>query len=78
MSIRVEILYSEGCVHTPATIDLINEASKSLELAIELETIQIDDAKHANTRAFRGSPTILVNGTDIDPLGSDINIGGLT
>ena len=78
MSIVIQILFSEGCPHTSATIDLVKSVSKEMKLDIALERIQIDDHLQAQKLNFLGSPTIRVNGVDIDPSARSAQFSGLT
>ncbi len=78
MSINVQVLFSAGCPHTPATIELINHVSKKLKLDVHLESIQVDDQKQAQEINFLGSPTIRINGLDIDPSARTALFSGFT
>jgi glutaredoxin len=78
MSIVVQILFSEGCPHTSATIELIKNMSQEMKLDIALEPIQIDDQKQARELNFLGSPTIRINGVDIDPSARSAQFSGFT
>jgi len=78
MSILVQVLFSEGCPHTSATIELISRVSHEMKLSIVLESIQIDDERQARELDFLGSPTIRVNGVDIDPSARSARFSGFT
>lgn len=78
MSINVQVLFSDGCPHAPATIELIENVSKTLKLDIRLESVQVDDQEHAHAINFPGSPTIRINGVDIDPLANNALFSGFT
>lgn len=78
LSITVQILFSEGCLHTPATIELITKVSKYMKLSIQLEFIQVDDHAQAQKLNFLGSPTIRINGVDIDPAARASHFSGFT
>ena len=75
--IKIEFLYWEDCPsHGPAWERLqaiLNEKRLKAEVTrIEIRTDE--DAKHWN---FCGSPTILINGRDIDPKGAQAQRIGL-
>ena len=78
MSINVQVLFSDGCPHAPATIELINNVSTKLKLDVRLESIQVDDQKQAQEVNFLGSPTIRINGLDIDPSARTALFSGFT
>lgn len=65
--IRVSVLSTAGCGNTPPTIELIQDTATELGLAIELVSVPIDTQEQAMAHRFCGSPTVQVNGLDIDP-----------
>jgi hypothetical protein len=66
----VEVLWWEGCPSTPEAVELLRQviAETGIEAEIELREITSDD--DAARLAFPGSPTIRVDGRDVDPRGS--------
>ena len=42
MSVKVQVLYSEGCLRTPLTIERVQEVSQKIGILIDLATIQIN------------------------------------
>lgn len=63
----VEILYFEGCPnHEPARA-LVERTSAALGIETELRLVEVGDDASARRHRFLGSPTIRVNGRDIDP-----------
>ena len=65
--IHVLVLSSEGCDNTPPTISLIEETARELDIPIKLETLLIETQEQAERNRFSGSPTVQINGIDIDP-----------
>lgn len=65
--IHVLVLSSEGCENTPPTISLIEETARELDIPIKLETLLIGTQQQAERNRFSGSPTVQINGIDIDP-----------
>jgi len=63
----VKVLYTEGCSATPATIDLIYNVAAETNVLVSLERILVETPDQANELQFLGSPTVQVNGLDIDP-----------
>jgi hypothetical protein len=62
----VEILYFEGCPnHEPARA-LVERTSAALGIETELRLVEVGDDASARRHRFLGSPTIRVNGRDID------------
>jgi hypothetical protein len=64
---RVEILYFEGCPnHEPARA-LVERLARQLRLAPEIELVEVADREAAVALRFLGSPTVRVNGRDVEP-----------
>jgi hypothetical protein len=64
---RVEILYFEGCPnHEPARA-LVDRLAGELRVEPEIELIQVADPEAAVRLRFLGSPTVRVNGVDVEP-----------
>ena len=58
---------SPGCGHGQTTVDLVRDVLRVLRADARLETVTIATPAEAERRAFPGSPTVRVDGTDIDP-----------
>ena len=67
MKVEVRILFSEGCDNTPPTIDLIDNISSELGIEIDLKMVPVESQDQAQQWKFLGSPTVQVNGLDIEP-----------
>ncbi|NQV41407.1 MAG: hypothetical protein HQ506_03550 [Candidatus Marinimicrobia bacterium] len=76
--IQVQVLYSESCLRTPLTIERVHEVSQKLGVTIDLTTVQIDTFDQIMEWNFIGSPTVRVNGVDIDPSARGDSFGGFT
>ena len=64
---RVEILYFEGCPnHEPARA-LVERIAADLGVQPELELVEVVDVKAAKRLRFLGSPTVRVDGVDVEP-----------
>ncbi|MGH3056807.1 MAG: DF family (seleno)protein [Gaiellaceae bacterium] len=63
----VEIFYFEGCLnHEPARA-LVERISAQLRVAPKIELVEVPDADAAKELQFLGSPTVRVNGRDVEP-----------
>ena len=72
----VELLWWEGCPSTEEALNLLRGAMSELGLdpsTIRVTEIQTDD--EARSAGFVGSPTILVDGADVQPPDPDDEIG---
>jgi hypothetical protein len=66
-SIVVDVLTVKGCRVTPPTIEQIKTVSKKLKVPIIINTIYIDSNDEAIEKRFYGSPTVRMDGLDIEP-----------
>jgi hypothetical protein len=64
---RIEVLYFDGCPNHEALLSHLREmlARTGLSAAIDLRRIASDEA--AQRERFLGSPTVRVNGRDVEP-----------
>jgi hypothetical protein len=64
---RIEVLYFEGCPNHEQLLDALRKtlAASGVSAAIDLRRIA-DDAEAQHER-FIGSPTVRINGHDIEP-----------
>jgi hypothetical protein len=67
---RIELLYWEGCPSHPEALALLEAvlAERGLDTAVELRRVETDE--EAEALRFPGSPTIRVDGRDIDAAGA--------
>jgi len=76
MAIEVQILYSEGCAHASSTEALVHSVAKELGLDIRVEMIRVGNEDQARRLEYLGSPTVRVNGKDIDAAGHSSGVFG--
>jgi hypothetical protein len=67
-----------GCPATPRTIQLVNEVARGMGISVALEQILVDTPEQAEALAFLGSPTVQVDGRDIEPEARSRTDFGLT
>jgi hypothetical protein len=63
----VEVLSIEGCPRYPAALTLVERVRADLGIDAEVRTSTIADQQAAEQAKFLGSPTIRVDGHDIEP-----------
>ena len=66
------------CPATPATIQLVESVARGMDISIALEPVLVDSPEQAEAFAFLGSPTVQVNGRDIEPEARSRTDFGLT
>ena len=72
----VELLWWEGCPSTEAAITAVRDALTDLGLSgTEVRSREIQTDQDAREVGFLGSPTILIDGQDLVPVGEDDDIG---
>jgi len=64
---QVDILYFAGCPHHAPTVARVKQIAAEMGLTVAMSAVQITTPEEAQQRRFLGSPTVLVNGVDIDP-----------
>jgi hypothetical protein len=64
---RIEVLIFEGCPNAGRARALVDRVCEALGLEPEVETVVVPDLAAARKHRFLGSPTIRVDGHDIDP-----------
>ena len=64
---KIEVLYFSGCPNHPPVIKTIAEVLREYGLQEQITEINVTDSDHAVALEFPGSPTIRIDGTDIEP-----------
>jgi len=63
----IEVLYFAGCPNHESTVDLAREVLSVLRLSGEIRDVPVETPEQAEAHRFVGSPTVRVNGKDIEP-----------
>ena len=66
-TVDVRVLYTVGCAATPATVDLVSSVARELGVPVHLQKVLVESPEQAVALKFLGSPTVHVNGLDVDP-----------
>ena len=64
---RIEILYSGACGHSASTLELVREVLDELGCEAEIQELQVVGPAEAERHRFLGSPTVRVDGVDVEP-----------
>jgi hypothetical protein len=69
--VKIELLYWEGCPSHPEALELLQAvlAERSLDATVELREVLTEE--EAQELRFPGSPTIRVDGRDVDAAGAE-------
>ena len=65
--IEVRLSYGTDCARIEPLIDLINEVAGELQVEIAIETLLVDSRERARALRSLGSPTMHVDGLDVEP-----------
>lgn len=63
---KIELYYFEGCPNYQATIENLNSALKERDIENKIDIICIESIEHAQETHFQGSPSIIIDGKDLE------------
>jgi hypothetical protein len=64
---RIEVLYVPGCPNYESAVERIEKVLVSESLRADIQGISVNSDAEAKVRRFPGSPTIRINGNDVEP-----------
>ena len=64
---RIEVLYFDGCPNHEALLPRLREILAHAGVCAEIDMRRIADDEAAQRERFLGSPTVRVNGRDVEP-----------
>lgn len=64
---RVEILYFEGCPNHAPALEMARRTLDREKIDAEVRSVEVPDEKIAESLRFLGSPSVRVDGVDIEP-----------
>jgi hypothetical protein len=67
---RIQLFYWDGCPSYPEAEALVRAVLAAQDVAAEVEMIEVRTQEEAETVGFVGSPTIRVDGRDVDEDGA--------
>jgi hypothetical protein len=73
----IEVLYRVQCPFVALAVDRVRAVvgRLSVDLDVEIRLVRIDTMADAVSRRFRGSPSVRVDGVDVDPRASSRPLG---
>ena len=75
---KVEVLFFKGCPNHLPTVERVRETLDRMGLHEDIHEIEVDSPDKAEATAFLGSPSVRLNGVDIEPSARDVKAFGLT
>ncbi len=70
MNVKIEFFWYEHCPSHTKARSLLNQVIDETGVHAEITETQVKTQEYAEALAFPGSPTIRINGADIDPTGA--------
>lgn len=68
MKVKIEFQYFDNCPNYKRMNKILEEAVVDLQDKIDIHRILVEDMETAQQVQFRGSPTILINGKDLEDM----------
>ena len=78
MILNVQVLYTEGCANTPQTVQRVRDVAQDMGISIQISQVEVTSQDQANKLRFLGSPTVQINGQDIEPAACTASAFGFT
>jgi hypothetical protein len=67
---KIDFLYWEECPSHPDALGRLKKLLKACGIRAEIRMVEVNTDEDARRLSFPGSPTIRINGCDIDPAGA--------
>ena len=67
---KIELLYWEGCPSHPEAAELLQRVLAARGVEATIDRREVTTQREAETLRFPGSPTIRIDGRDVDPAGA--------
>jgi hypothetical protein len=67
----VEILYFDGCPNHQPARELVERVAVDLAIELDVRLVNVQTPEDAQRLRFLGSPTIRVNGEDVEPAAAE-------
>ncbi len=67
---KVELLYWDGCPSHPEARELLEDVLRERGVEASIQMREVRTQEEAEALRFPGSPTIRIDGTDVDPVGA--------
>ncbi|HOI94549.1 MAG TPA: hypothetical protein PK250_07570 [Syntrophobacter fumaroxidans] len=66
-SVQVRVLYSQGCPNAAPVFDLVGRMANEIGTQVSIERVLVSSQEQAVELRLLGSPTVQIDGEDIDP-----------
>lgn len=75
---KIQVLHTPGCENYPRAVDAVRDAIHMAGLNVEPDEVEISAQDEAERLHFLGSPSVHVDGVDVEPAArprTDYNLG---
>lgn len=76
-TMKIRVLYFDGCPSYEPAVATVREVVAEQNLDVEIELIRVSSKEEAIAQRFFGSPTVQINGVDIEELNALSKEAGL-
>ena len=66
-AMRIEVLIFEGCPNAEPAVQLARDVAAEAGIDPEIEIVRINDLEASQAHRFLGSPSIRIDGADVEP-----------
>ena len=74
----IEVLPIKGCPAHPTPIELVTSTADEMDIPYRIHIVTVESHEDANDLRFIGSPTVRLDGADIDPGAGQHKLYGVT
>jgi hypothetical protein len=71
--IQIEIMYFSDCDNYRKACDVICDTVGQKDLNANIKLVSVNEVTDLNSKGFRGSPTVLINGKDVEECFKKVN-----
>lgn len=64
---KIEVMYLGSCGHYRSSLELVQQVVAELGVDAEIHEVEVGDQETAEKLRFLGSPSVHVDGVDIEP-----------
>jgi hypothetical protein len=65
--VKVEILYFKGCPNHHPVVEQVRQALRFERMDMSVDEVEVTDSEMAQKLGFLGSPSVRIDGLDIEP-----------
>lgn len=67
IDVKVEVLYFKGCPNHKPVVEQVRQALRSEQINVPVYEVEVADAAMAQRVGFLGSPSVRIDGLDVEP-----------